>query len=383
MSGSTNKERYLTYSITVRAANKEKGIEEEVVTKKMANFINGGPTDFLEWTYNFNQLAKLKHWNAEDKFLNATILLEGDLREAFEDASITDEDVRMDEEFARALYKASVVVLPTDYSEKLHEELWEMKKSRGESLSEYSKHFRALVRMEHTLAGLCETSPMCEDALCRLYKRGLPYEWQNRTTENISAMLSKVKQMKANRPDECLIRRYTNIALNELAMKDALMYVKINGRLDKVESAENLQQIDELAVIINQAKRRRDTALATVLTQEWEGKQERLAQLLEEHTDATSSASHETLAAIHMRLDSNEKEIHALHINNRLEPDSRTRDVQFQELHELSRKVGEAMRKRSQLADQRKTTSMRLLRSNEELRMLTLELIDEADGVWE
>ncbi|KAE8908525.1 hypothetical protein PF005_g16556 [Phytophthora fragariae] len=183
LSGSTKKndnERYLTYSITVRAANKEKDIEEEVVTKKMAKFIDGGPIDFLEWTYNFNQLAKLKHWNAEDKFLNATILLEGDLREAFEDASITDEDVHMDEEFTRALYKTSIVVLPTDYSEKLQEELWEMKKSRGESLSEYSKRFRALVRMEHTLAGLCDTSPTCEDALCRLYKRGLPHEWQNK-----------------------------------------------------------------------------------------------------------------------------------------------------------------------------------------------------------
>ncbi|GMF31404.1 unnamed protein product [Phytophthora fragariaefolia] len=67
MSGSTkkdDKERYLTDSIAVRAANRDKGIEEEVVTKKMAKFIDGGPTDFLEWTYNFNQLAKLKHWNA-------------------------------------------------------------------------------------------------------------------------------------------------------------------------------------------------------------------------------------------------------------------------------------------------------------------------------
>ncbi|KAJ8576508.1 hypothetical protein ON010_g2704 [Phytophthora cinnamomi] len=75
MSGSAkkdHKERYNTYSITGRAANKEKGIEEEVVTKKMAKFIDGGPKDFLEWTYHFNQLAMLKHWNADDKFLNTT-----------------------------------------------------------------------------------------------------------------------------------------------------------------------------------------------------------------------------------------------------------------------------------------------------------------------
>ncbi|GMF29537.1 unnamed protein product [Phytophthora lilii] len=83
-----DKERYLTYSITVRAADKAKEIEEEVVTKTMPKFIDGGPQDFLEWVYAFEQLAKLKHWNAEDKFLNATILLEGDLRDAFEDGGI-------------------------------------------------------------------------------------------------------------------------------------------------------------------------------------------------------------------------------------------------------------------------------------------------------
>uniref|UniRef100_H3GLP3 Uncharacterized protein n=1 Tax=Phytophthora ramorum TaxID=164328 RepID=H3GLP3_PHYRM len=92
-----DKGRYLTYSITVRAANKEEGIEEEVVTKNMPKFIDGDPKDVLDWTYQINQLASFKHWNAEGKFLSATILLEGDLSEAFEDAAITDEDVRMGE----------------------------------------------------------------------------------------------------------------------------------------------------------------------------------------------------------------------------------------------------------------------------------------------
>ncbi|GMF18061.1 unnamed protein product [Phytophthora lilii] len=155
MSRSTKKdykERYLT-TITVRAADKVKEIEEEVVTKKMPKFIDGGPQDFLEWVYAFEQLAKLKHWNAEDKFLNATILLEGDLRDAFEDAAFSDEDVRMDEEFVRALRMASIVVLPVDYNEKLQKK---------------------------KICGLYENSPKCEDALCRLYKRGLPYDWQNK-----------------------------------------------------------------------------------------------------------------------------------------------------------------------------------------------------------
>ncbi|OWZ12838.1 hypothetical protein PHMEG_00013936 [Phytophthora megakarya] len=56
-----DKERYLTYSITVRESNKEKEIEEEVVTKKIPKLIDGGPKAFLEWVYAFQQLANLKH----------------------------------------------------------------------------------------------------------------------------------------------------------------------------------------------------------------------------------------------------------------------------------------------------------------------------------
>jgi hypothetical protein len=175
-----DKELYLTYSIVVRHADKEKGVEEEIVTKKMPKFIDGGPKDFLEWVYHFKQLAATKHWGAEDKFLNTSLLLEGDLRDAFEFEAVSDGDVRMEDEFWHTLYAASKVVLPVDYSEKLQEELWEIRKSRSESLAEYSKRFRALARMEKTLAGLSENSAMCEDALCRLFKRGLPFEWQNK-----------------------------------------------------------------------------------------------------------------------------------------------------------------------------------------------------------
>ncbi|KAF1780324.1 hypothetical protein GQ600_3369 [Phytophthora cactorum] len=144
-----DKERYLTYSIALRAANKEKEIKEE-------------------------------HWNAEDKFLNTTILLEGDLKDAFDDAAISDDDVRMEEDFIRALRTASIVVLPVGYNEKLQEDLWGVKKPRNETSPEYSKRFRALLRMENTLSRLYESSPMAEGALYHLYKRGLPIEWQNK-----------------------------------------------------------------------------------------------------------------------------------------------------------------------------------------------------------
>ncbi|KAE9340039.1 hypothetical protein PF008_g11279 [Phytophthora fragariae] len=146
----------------------------------MPKFIDGGPKDFLEWVYHFKQLTATKHWSAEDKFLNTSLLLEGDLRDAFEYESITDGDVRMEDEFWHALHAASKVVLPVGYSENLQEELWEIKKSRAESLADCSKRFRALARMEKTLTGLSENSAMGEDALCRLFKRGLSFEWQNK-----------------------------------------------------------------------------------------------------------------------------------------------------------------------------------------------------------
>ncbi|KAJ8552380.1 hypothetical protein ON010_g10166 [Phytophthora cinnamomi] len=166
-----DKERYLTYSITVRAANKEQGIEEEVVTKKMPKFLDGGPMNFLEWVYHFNQLATLKSWNVEDKFLNITILLEGDLHEAFVDASLTDDDTRMDEEFTRALRKASILVLTADYSEKIQEELWEVRKARSESLTEYSKRFGHYGQVYSTLAALVTFFERIEQGEQRLHRQ--------------------------------------------------------------------------------------------------------------------------------------------------------------------------------------------------------------------
>ncbi|GMF17206.1 unnamed protein product [Phytophthora lilii] len=94
------------------------------------------------------------------KFLNTPILLEGDLRDAFDDAAILDDDIRIEDDYVRALCTASMVALPVDYNEKLQEDPW--------------------VRMEHTLSHLYENSPMAESALCRLYKHDLPIDWQNK-----------------------------------------------------------------------------------------------------------------------------------------------------------------------------------------------------------
>lgn len=101
--------------------------------------------------HHFSQLSKLKSWNADDKILNAKVLLQGDILEAFE-AEVTsaadgeDGDVTMPgDDFLRHLYTASSVVMPLDYGEKIQEELWEIRKTRTETLVDYNKRFRTLV----------------------------------------------------------------------------------------------------------------------------------------------------------------------------------------------------------------------------------------------
>lgn len=79
----------------------------------------------------FQAARKSEALECKIKFLSATIMLEGDLCKAFEDAAFSDDDVRLAEEFIRALYKASIVVLPVDYSEKRKENIFEITKPRN------------------------------------------------------------------------------------------------------------------------------------------------------------------------------------------------------------------------------------------------------------
>ncbi|KAG3075031.1 hypothetical protein PI124_g4871 [Phytophthora idaei] len=88
---------------------------------------------------------------------------------------------------------------------------------------------------------------------------------------------SKTAQISANRNVDVQIKEYTSmsdqIALNELAMNDALAYVKMNEDVDK---ALHLSQIKELSTVINQEKVRRDATIAAIIADEWEGRQQEL-----------------------------------------------------------------------------------------------------------
>ncbi|OWZ00461.1 hypothetical protein PHMEG_00028342 [Phytophthora megakarya] len=81
---------------------------------------------FIDEPRHYLHFATTKHWYAEDKFLNTTPRLEGDLLDAFDNAVLSDDNVRMDEEFWVVLYTSSMVVLPVDYNERPQEVLWEI-----------------------------------------------------------------------------------------------------------------------------------------------------------------------------------------------------------------------------------------------------------------
>ncbi|KAG6948985.1 hypothetical protein JG687_00015149 [Phytophthora cactorum] len=128
--------------------------------------------------------------------------------------------------------------------------------------------------------------------------------------------MSKTAQISANRNVDVQIKEYTSmsdqIALNELAMNDALAYVKMNEDVDK---ALHLSQIKELSTVINQEKVRRDATIAAIIADEWEGRQQELEQLLDECVDTSvPSSSHGELSMIYKTLALNMEEIQGLQV---------------------------------------------------------------------
>ncbi|RLN64367.1 hypothetical protein BBJ28_00018225 [Nothophytophthora sp. Chile5] len=67
------------------------------------------------------------------------------------------------------------------------------------------------------------------------------------------------------------VRVHKQIALNETAMEDSLVYVKAMVEVDQGGAAEHHKQIMELCVSINEAKERRESALAALRMARKEG----------------------------------------------------------------------------------------------------------------
>ncbi|KAG2781606.1 hypothetical protein PC129_g19846 [Phytophthora cactorum] len=180
--------------------------------------------------------------------------------------------------------------------------------------------------------------------------------------------MSKTAQISANRNVDVQIKEYTSmsdqIALNELAMNDALAYVKMNEDVDK---ALHLSQIKELSTVINQEKVRRDATIAAIIADEWEGRQQELEQLLDECVDTSvPSSSHGELSMIYKTLALNMEEIQGLQVKlttgnhmKWLGPNATDKDIQFEKLQELSYKLETALTERTRLTEQLKIGCLR------------------------
>ncbi|KAL4140479.1 hypothetical protein PRNP1_014763 [Phytophthora ramorum] len=204
--------------------------------------------------------------------------------------------------------------------------------------------------------------------------------------------MARAEEASTSPPGHSLIKDYTRmseqIALNSTAMKDALAYVKIAANINAVEAREHMNQIKELAMVISKEERRRDTALAAIIAQEWNSSQEELERLLDESSGTGStSSSHEKLASVYKKQEANTLELQRVQVklSNRLswlQGGGNVSHNQLQEVLDLTNKLREKLGTRYQLGDQRNEMSVDLLRSNENMKMLTAELIEEAKHVW-
>ncbi|KAF1780447.1 hypothetical protein GQ600_20079 [Phytophthora cactorum] len=191
---------------------------------------------------------------------------------------------------------------------------------------------------------------------------------QTQILSKATETMSKTAQISANRNVDVQIKEYTSmsdqIALNELAMNDALAYVKMNEDVDK---ALHLSQIKELSTVINQEKVRRDATIAAIIADEWEGRQQELEQLLDECVDTSvPSSSHGELSMIYKTLALNMEEIQGLQVKlttgnhmKWLGPNATDKDIQFEKLQELSYKLETALTERTRLTEQLKIGCLR------------------------
>jgi hypothetical protein len=183
-------------------------------------------------------------------------------------------------------------------------------------------------------------------------------------------------------------RMSNEIALNETAMLDAVAYVRDN-ELSKQEADDCTRQMDELEGIIHRERRRRDAALATIVAQEWKAKREDLEEMLEQPRGYGSVASsHEELVSMYGELERNEMAMQTqqVKLSNRLSW-YKVRDAwsptQLREVQLLTNALEKQLAERARLANRCQSVQIDLLRSNDEMRMLTAELIEEAERVWE
>ncbi|KAL4140480.1 hypothetical protein PRNP1_014764 [Phytophthora ramorum] len=198
----------------------------------------------------------------------------------------------------------------------------------------------------------------------------------------VTEVLKKAAKVTADPAEKRLVKDYTQlsnqVSHNELTLEDSLHYVKMNHAASDPEAAEHFKQIDELTVLINDERRRRDTVLAAVIAQEWRGRREELENLVGQvGLIDTPRVSHEQLTTIYSQLGRNCEKL--IRLQSKLKTGlSAGRDNHVHELQDLSRELEAVLFERSALEDQRKFLCVELAHSNAAIYKMSMELIEEA-----
>ena len=145
----------------------------------MPVFTDGTAKDMLSWVLRFDKLCKLQQWDAKNKHQQLYVLLGTDLQEILLLQEEQREDNDTHEEHFQATMEAVISQhVPDNYGEILEEELWQMRKKKEETVQQFSRRFREVLRYIKVLPHNTEYD-LPESTLMRAYKRSMPMQWQN------------------------------------------------------------------------------------------------------------------------------------------------------------------------------------------------------------
>ncbi|RLN38040.1 hypothetical protein BBJ28_00001097 [Nothophytophthora sp. Chile5] len=180
------------------------------------------------------------------------------------------------------------------------------------------------------------------------------------------------------------VRVHKQIALNETAMEDSLAYVKAMMEVDQGSAAEHHEQIMELCVSINEAKTRRESALAALIAHEWLGRREELERLVRTAATEQCDTRHELFLSICLKLERKEEGILALEgkLKKRLQW-MRAADIpshlQIEELREVSVQLAAEQSMRTNLKRQKREACLGFLKTSEAIHQVVVKMLVDAE----
>jgi predicted aspartyl protease len=171
-------QKYLTYGIVADPQT------QEVVKYRMPKFEHGSPKEMLDWLIKFKELCQLKGWNVPLKFRQLHILLGGDLIDTLlQHENDQEQGVNDDDHFQGVLETIVFQVIPDNYHTVLETELYNMKKTRQESVQDFTRRFKKTLTYIKAIPRE-EPFVIADSTLTNFFKKSMPKEWQDKAVHS-------------------------------------------------------------------------------------------------------------------------------------------------------------------------------------------------------